>query len=101
MRSGSDSDPKTEEKQLEAEGQGIGNDATQHKQHEYRVGVEEMLVWKSHLDQRHGGGNGEAKNAMVDHIHRDRVGLLCWKVVDQQLQLLMIHENIISISILL
>ncbi|CAB4269904.1 unnamed protein product [Prunus armeniaca] len=71
------------EEQLEAEGQGISNDATQHKQHEYRVGLEEKLAWKSHLDQRHGCGNGEAKNAMV-------VGLLCWKVVDQQL--LMIHE---------
>ncbi|CAB4269899.1 unnamed protein product [Prunus armeniaca] len=74
--------------QLETEGQGISNDATQHKQHEYRVGVEEKLVWKSQLDQRHGCGNGEGKDAMVDHIHR--VGLLCWKVVDQQL--LVIHK---------
>lgn len=53
-----------------------------------------MLVWKSHLDQHHGCGNGEAKNAMVDH----RVGLLCRKVVDQQVQM-MIHENIISITL--
>ncbi|CAB4300294.1 unnamed protein product [Prunus armeniaca] len=79
--------------QLEAEGQGISNDATQHKQHEYRVGLEEKLVWKTHLDQRHGCGNGEAKNAMVDH----KVNLLCWKVVDQQLlihELKMIHCHI-------
>ncbi|PQQ15373.1 hypothetical protein Pyn_39383 [Prunus yedoensis var. nudiflora] len=62
------------EEQLEAEGQGISNDAAQHKQHEYRVCVEEMLVWKSHLDQRHGCGNDEAKNEMVDHIHRRAEG---------------------------
>ena len=89
------------EEQLEDEGQGISNDATQQKKHEYSVGVEEMLVWKSYLDQRHGCGNGEAKNAMVE----DKCGSCCghgllwWKVVDQQLQLPMIHENIISITL--
>ncbi|KAI5345465.1 hypothetical protein L3X38_013342 [Prunus dulcis] len=41
MRSGPGSE--TEEEQLEAEGQGIGNDTRQHKQHEYRVGVEEIV----------------------------------------------------------
>ncbi|PQQ17167.1 hypothetical protein Pyn_18439 [Prunus yedoensis var. nudiflora] len=55
------------EEQLEAEGQGISNDATQHKQHEYRVSLEGNLVWKCHLDQSHGCGNSEAKYAMVDH----------------------------------
>ncbi|KAL6290189.1 hypothetical protein ACE6H2_007699 [Prunus campanulata] len=76
------------EDQLEAEGQGISNDAAQHKQHEYRVGLEEKLVWKSHLDQRHGCGNGEAKCGMEDHKCGSTIccgghGWLCWKVVDQ------------------
>ncbi|KAI5345472.1 hypothetical protein L3X38_013349 [Prunus dulcis] len=64
------------EEQLETEGQGISNDATQHKQHEYRVGLEEKLVWKSHLDQRHGSGNGEGKDAMVNHIQREILQVL-------------------------